>query len=49
MVKEAFEQTKEMKADFDVLKEEYAKLVAEKIIAEAEEEQKKLKEVAEAE
>ena len=35
MLKEAFEQTKQMKSDFDVLKEEYAKLVAEKIIDEA--------------
>ena len=37
MVKEAYEQTKQMRADFDVLKEEYAKLIAEKIIAEANE------------
>ena len=39
MVKEAFEQTKQMKADFDVLKEEYAKLVASQILLEAEDEE----------
>ena len=37
MVKEAYEQTAQMKSDFDTLKEEYAKLVAEKIIAESDE------------
>ena len=35
LVKEAYEQTASMKADFEALKEEYAKLVAERIIEEA--------------
>ena len=34
LVKEAYEQTSAMKSDFETLKEEYAKLVAEKVIAE---------------
>lgn len=34
LVKEAYEQTSAMKSDFDALKEEYAKLVAEKVIEE---------------
>ena len=43
LVREAYEQTAQMKADFDVLKEEYAKLVAEKIIAEAAKEEEEEK------
>ena len=34
LVKEAYEQTSAMKSDFETLKEEYAKWVAEKVIAE---------------
>ena len=34
LVQEAYEQTAQMKADFDVLKEEYAKMIAEKVIEE---------------
>lgn len=35
LVQEAYEQTATMKADFEALKEEYARLIAEKVISEA--------------